>query len=342
MMPEYLGTPLDANFQPIPGGGTTVFPGAPILGMQSDDFRHERIEIDDSVSFNANVSVWAPVISLQAGVGRATDYRFAAYRAYDVHFVSLVDDRYPHSAPPPGAVWYPARIYWGHSYEQVCYGDSRTFNASVAASFKILEGDLGSFASSNHLQCKLLGRGLTPSRPNAIYAGSPEQARRYYTDTGPVAPVFVEYRLIPGVLPPAPSAVQWLAPYPVTVRFNAIHVAYQTNWLKARWIAQGFCLVNGQEAGVPSMAVNGDEVTDDTQLTANWVARLMVAPGDRIACGLEGAFQGAWKSGQIARGMTPDIPITGPAALSGSFTGSNADTRYSVQYTVTVEPPAPR
>src|ERR1700723_2639490 len=56
MRPEMLGTPLDAHFQTIQSGGTTIFPGAPITGIPADDFKHEKVEIHDTTSFDANVS----------------------------------------------------------------------------------------------------------------------------------------------------------------------------------------------------------------------------------------------------------------------------------------------
>jgi hypothetical protein len=339
MRPEMLGTPLDAHFQTVQSGGTSIFPGAPITGWQADDFHHGKLEVDDSMSFDANLSAWTTLVGIKAGMGTANDYRFASYRAWDVHFISAVDDRYPHAAPPPGAVWYPARIYWGHSYEQVCFGDAHTFTSSVAAKFKVLDGDVDNFARSNDLQCQLSGRGLTPTKPGAIFAGSDQDVRRYYTDSGPIAPVFVEYRLIPGIAPPPAGMINWLAPYTVTVRFNAIRVGYQVNWFRASWNAQGFCLVNGQPVGPPTPAVNGDKVTDGTQLSVNWVAPLSVAPGDKIACGLQGTFSGMARAGQIARGVMQDTVIRGPGSFSGAFDGSNADTRYTVQYTVSVSPP---
>jgi hypothetical protein len=338
MRPELLGTPLDAHFQTIPGGGGSIFPGAPITGWQFDDFHHGKVEIDDSTSFDASISAWAAVVGVQAGLGTSNDYRFASYRAWDVHFMSAVDDRYGHPSAPPGAVWYPARIYWGHAYEQVCFGASRSFTSSVAAKFKIFEGDVKSFAGANNLQCQLNGRGLAPTQPGAIFSGSDQEVRHNYTDGGPVAAIFVDYRLIPGVSPPAPGTIGWLTPLSVEVRFNAIHIDFQTNAWRVSYNAQGFCKLDGQDVpGTMQPAITGDEGTTGDSLSTAWAATLQASPGQRLSCGLMGSFRGTWKSGSLPTGtMQPDLAISGPGTFSGTFPGSNGDSRYTVSYTVTV------
>ena len=282
-------------------------PGAPVNGWQFDEFHHGKVEIDDSTTFDASISAWAAVIGAKAGLGTSNDYRFASYRAWDVHFISAVDDRFAHASAPPGAVWYPARIYWGHSYEQVCHGDAHTFTSSVAAKFKIFEGDVASFAGSNNLSCDLNGRGLTPVRPGAIFAGSDQQARTLYTDGGPVAPVFVEYHLIPGLAPPPPGTISWLTPFSVEVHYSSIHIDFQTNVWRVNYNAEGFCKLDGQDLpGSIGQALRGDEGTTGNTFSTDWASTFQASPGQRLSCGLRGNFRGTWKSGPMPTGaMSP-------------------------------------
>jgi hypothetical protein len=340
MRPEMLGTPLDVHFQTIQSAGGSIFPNAPITGMQADDFKHEMVEVNDTTSFDANISAWGSAFGVQAGMGNTSDYRFASYRAYDVHFVSVVDDRFPHAMAPPGAYWYPARIYWGHSYEVVCSGNSHTFTTNVAAKFKILEGGINSLDGQSGINCKLTGRGLQPKKSGAIFAGTDQQVRASYDEIGaPPAPVFVEYRLIPGITPPAPGAIPWLTPYTVEVQYKSVFINYQTNMFRVHYGAQGFCKINGQQqAGTIAQAINGDEGTTGTQLSSNYSATFTAAPGDRISCGLQGSFSGMAKSGPIPTAGMPDFTLANPGTYTGSFPGTNADTQYTVNYTVIVRP----
>ena len=333
-----LGTPLDAHFQTIQSGGTTIFPGAPITGLQADDFKHEKIEIHDTTTFDANVSAWGGAFGMRAGMGSSSESRFASYRAYDVHFVSVVDDRYPHSSPPPYAVWYPARIYWGHSYEVVCSGNAYTTSANLEAKIKIFSGNFSASDGQDGINCKLTGRGLQPKKRGAIFAASDGEVRASYDDFGaPPSPVFVEYRLIPGISPPPPGTINWLSQLSVEVRYDSIHIDSQSNLLSVAYHAQGFCKLDGQNVpGSLMPAVNGDSGKGGTNLSTSWAASFQASPGQKISCGLQGNFHGAWHSGSMPTASMADFAITAAGTFPGSFHGSNGDTQYTVNYTVSV------
>jgi hypothetical protein len=336
----YLGAPLDARFQPIQGGGTTVFPRAPVLSMPHRHFRHEKVTIEDSTSFAANISGWGAVIGAEAEMSSGIDQRFASYRAYDITSISALDDRYPASTPPPGAVWYPARIYWGHSYEVVVFGHKRSFTTKVAAQFRVLEASVETFANTNNLQVRMTGRGLSPSQPGAIYAGTPEDVRSKYTDAGPPAPIFVEYRLIPGAVAPSGAAVEWLVPRDVEIRFDTIDMQYQINWFAAHWYAEGFCVVNGGEKMIDAGPVTtGQLVNNGTRLTLGWIATLNAFPGDVVQCGLKGRYDGIARGGAIATSVMPPVTIADGGSWAGAFYGSSEDTKYTVNYQITVREP---
>ncbi|MFI5298318.1 MAG: hypothetical protein ACHREM_09490 [Polyangiales bacterium] len=346
MNDTYLGAPLDRHFQPIPGGGTTLFPGAPIQRTTSSDFRHDRSVIDDSFSFDAHVSAWGSLIGVEAGAASTSNYRFASDRAYDVHSVSSVDVRAKMLPPPPGAVWYAERIYWGHAYEAVVYGDAHAFNASVAADFKVFHGKVTEFAESRSLQSLLTGKlGAGAKKPGEIFATTPEELRPFFDETKVADvpdPVFVEYRSIPGSALPPRTTVDFVHPYQVEVRFRTIRVAYQVNAFKAHWYAKAFCFVNGKEQHLQNPIVtNGQEVTDGTILTVGSVMQFAVSPGDAIECGLDGTFSGMSRSGVIAKGTMPRVPITAAGTFQGSFPGSSGETVYTVDYDIVVTPPAP-
>lgn len=339
MFANYLGAPLDAHFQPIQGQGTTLFPDAPIVELKVDDFRHEKIEIRDMTSFDANISAWGPSIGLSAGVGTANDYRFAAYHAYDVHVVQVVDDRYPMAAPPPGAVWYAARLYWGHSYEELCFGDKNHFTTEVAAKIEFVSGGVSSIATSSGVKCKLAGRGLK-AKPGGIYAGSPAEVRASYIEDGTQSsPVFVEYRMIPGVVPPPNAAIAWVAPFHVEVRYTEVDIGYQSNWWDVNYYATGSCTLNGEPIMATPQVLNGGTGTTNTKITTAWIASMSATAGDKVSCGLHGHFIGTIRSGSMPDGaMSPPFEVAGPGVFPGEFHGSNSDTRYTVRYIVTVSP----
>jgi hypothetical protein len=358
MVPAMLGTPLDSHFQPLQSAGSTLFPGAPVTTMRVDDFEHDYSRISDTSNLDANLSAWGGVLGIRGGMGTSSAYRFAVYRAYDVQSVTSVDDRYPHRQPPPGAVWYPVRIYWGHSYEVTCYGDARRFTTSLAAKLMLAKGGVSAMNGHDGVQCRLTGRGLEPKKAGAIFAGSPQEVRAAYDDVGPPSPIYVEYRAIPGATPPPPGQITWLSPYAVEVRFNSVHIDLQRNFFRVQYYATGSCTVDGQQqapapAGIVAPApapgqrmpapppparpvLSGDRGKTGDTLTTTWTADLSAVRGDRVACGLQGRFQGVAKSGPIPGASMPDTPITGPGTFSGAFHGANSDTRYTVNYTVTV------
>lgn len=97
--------------------------------------------------------------------------------------------------------------------------------------------------------------------------------------------------------------------------------------------------MDGEDVTGAMPVVSGEKVTDGVTLTSSWLAQLSVPPGGRVECGLDGSFSGMARSGVIAPGvMSPPIQITHPGQMTGSFQGSNAETGYTVDYVVTVQP----
>ena len=201
----------------------------------------------------------------------------------------------------------------------------------------IAEGGVSTIDGQSGVRCRLTGRGLV-AKPGGTFAGTPEQIRQSYTESGSPSPVWVEYRLIPGVAPPSAGAIPWVAPYHVEVRYSSIQINYQSNWANVAYYASGSCQVGEQMFG-PTPVLNGDKGNTGNRFTSNWVASLSATPGDTLTCGMQGHFVGALRDGAMPGAtMQPGMQITSPGTFTSAFNGSNGDTNYTVTATIAVTP----
>lgn len=282
--------------------------------------------VADTFALDANLSAWR---LFEFGGGVASDRRFASYRAFQIEYVSVLNDRTEMVTPPPGAAFYPWKVYYGHAYEAVFSGTSRSFHVGVAAEFRTIGGDIQSFAGARQLDARVFGLGLTPTNGQAIFARTPADVRASYSTAGPPVPIFVEYRLIPGLPAPARAGIVWATPVTVEVIYDRIDVIEDGTWGGTPWYVQAFCACNGADAHLRDdhALPPGTRVEDGRSYTMNWHTNLTVVDGDRVDCGLRGTFQDTLKSGPIALGrMSQPITIRGPGTTSGTFEASSADT----------------
>ncbi len=334
---SYLGVPLDAHFRPLQGPtARTLFPATQITRYPANQVSHETVIVSDSFALDANLSAWH---LFDVGGGVANDRRFASYRAFQIEFVSALDDRVPMGPPPYGASFYPWKIYYGHAYEAVFSGTSHGFHAGIAAEFQAIGGDLQSFARTRSLEVRVVGVGLTPNNGQAIFARTPNDIRASYSAAGPAVPIFAEYRLIPGTPVPPRSRIAWATPLRVEVVYDTIDVLADGTWGATPWTVDGFCAANGTEIPLTDRHVlpPGTRVEDGQSYPVGWHAFLTAVDGDLIDCGLDGRFQDTIKGGAIAHGRMPQpITLRGPGVASGTFEARNADTHYRIHYRLIV------
>ena len=338
---QHLGRPLGANFETISGkDGASLFPKADVRATTLNTIEHKVTSIDDARSLSASVSGWG-VFSAEAK--NATQTRYASYRASQYARAEEIDDGTEMRTPPEGAVYYAARIIYGHSFEMVFSGDSRSFNAGVKAKLFSFGGSASGFAAQNALTATAVGRGLQPVDGTAIFANSSEEIEKSYQASGDAVPILVEYRSIPTACAPENVALQWHAPTKYKVSFDRIDV-YKDGG--GDWSLDATCAVNGQNVELPKRTVWDRQggVDDACQrglpgpqndadfCSSNifWSTAITANEGDTITCGVTGQAWGNKKT--IAPGELSYVAASGKK--SDKFGNGNGSTEYWLYYSI--------
>jgi hypothetical protein len=337
--PARLGVPYDAQFRPFQGeDGRPLFPeaGPPrVIEVNVAQSQFEVIETEEALA--ANMSAWGlggydPVV--------AQNQRFASYRAMQVVYILEMNDAQAMRPAPAGAVYYPWRIYYGHSCEWVVSGDAKRFHEGLKADFAAASGEIETFAAGRHLTSRMIARGLVPASSSALFARSGAELRTRYTSSGPAAPVLVEYRQIPNTTGLS-QPVHWIEPVEVQVTYTQVFVIDDGTWFSTPWTVHAACRVNGEPTTLPEDLIWIDNrVNQGRAYPVSWSARLSLVPGDRLECGLEGQYQDAATSPALlpsGRMSTPAIVQPGLRA-SGTFEGKNDKTGYRVSYSIQTLP----
>lgn len=192
-----LGKPFTADFSRFQGAdGKTLLPtaGEPTRTPQGY-MEHAFVIADSEQTLSAHASAWG----IRIGGDALTKNRYASYRAVQIKDVYEIDDTTTFRKAPERAVYYPWRVYMGHSYEIVFEGGAQVFTGDIRAQFLTWAGDARKFAIDHQLTQTSIGHGLQPTTDNAIFARSQEQIERGYRTVSeePVA-ILVEWRGIPG------------------------------------------------------------------------------------------------------------------------------------------------
>jgi len=340
-MPEAdLGVPRDAHFRAFQGlAGRSLFVGAAVARVPVNQFAYDSLVVDNDLTLEANLSAWKMI---SASVGSGDESRYAAYRAYRVAWISTLDDRTAIAAAPPGATYYAARIFFGHSFEAVVTGAARRFHAGVAADFASIGGSVKMFAKSRRLGYQVTGTGLAPVSTfsnDPIFARNVDDVAKSYTTSGtPPTAIFVEYRTIPGVVPPAAARVKWLEPLQVTVRYRNLYVIKDGSAGTTMWSAQAFCDVDGEPADlVNPVVLDAVRVVNGKNHVLGWNGTFRAAPGSTVTCGLRGKFWDTWTAMQsIAEGRSESFVVQ-PGTRELPISASLASTAYNLEATVDVK-----
>lgn len=192
-----LGKPFTADFTRFQGAeGRTLLPtaGEPTRTPQGY-MEHAFVIADSEQTLSAHASAWG----IQIGGGTSAKSRYASYRAVQIKEVYEVDDTTTFRKAPARAVYYPWRVYMGHSYEIVLEGSTQSFTGDIRARLLSSSGDARKFATEHQLTQTTIGHGLQPTTGSAIFATTQEQIERSYRTVSeePVV-ILVEWRGIPG------------------------------------------------------------------------------------------------------------------------------------------------
>ena len=203
---DHLGRPYNAQFEQV---GDTLFPGADYITIPIDEMSSTAFVIEDTFSLSINAKVW----KIGGEIGGGTSNRYATYRAYQITEVIELDDTQKPKKAPAEAVFYLWRIYKGHMYEMLFEGTETTFNAQVKADFKIAEGGINSIYKDSQLDHRVFARGLVPTQGDSIFC-EPQDVKKCYTTEGAAeAPIFDQYRLIPGRTAPPEEIIEFTKPF---------------------------------------------------------------------------------------------------------------------------------
>lgn len=194
---NHLGKPYTADFVPLQGAeGRSLFPdaGPPSVSPQAY-MEHAFVFADSEEVLAANASAW----NLALGYGARTSRRFASYRAVQVGEVHEIDDTSPIRPSNLNAVYYPWKVYLGHSYEVLLEGDEAEFHSGARADLLAASAGVDDFARRHHLSFRAVGYGLRPTSNKAIFARTQDEIRAHYAaESDRAVPILVEWREIPG------------------------------------------------------------------------------------------------------------------------------------------------
>ena len=332
---QHLGMPLDANFQPMVGAGaTTLFPqSGPPLRTDLNEMQHDQDLVRSVEQLSANAHAWM----IDASASYASQRRQGYYRALQIASVYELRDNTPMRQPPPGAVYYPWRIYMGHSFSEVVEGDSATFNASVGAEFLTVGGAISAFTGKYHLTSHFAGRGLRPTSGNSIFARTSQEVAANYSAFGPEAPIIVEYRQIPNTRT-NDGAIAWTAPTNIEVRYVQLNVSRAGSWWYnySNWSMFTTCFVNGQQQG-PQQQFFGNRISNGGQAGLPFSQRFSLNESDVVECKVSGTYTRANSSLSLGTSTTGTIPA---GTVRGATThvmqpGQDSNTTYTITWMVT-------
>ncbi len=354
-----LGTTVDATFNQV--NGDAIF--APrTVHTPVEQVMTGWVQAETTKELAANVAGWG-LTSAALDAGNST--RYMSMRAYQIDYYEDVDLTAVRATAPGPAVYFISKLYFGHSYEALFSGDSSQFTAAVAATLPQASGSISAKAQADHLMATNVGRGLVPNGGDAIFAASPSDVMSAYSASGDAVPIFVEYRLVPGVAEPEGTTIPWQSASHATIAIDEVDVFHNGAFLDATntaWTVSVNCSVNGAlvDQNDPlwtqsSVSAGGSHVdpggsgpqdpnTGDPTSTYGryaglpWSRTFPVAAGNHLECDLSGT-----RTDPSTPVALPPVPIAIDVDTASNVDGraGNYDTGnrldYQVHYTVTYQ-----
>ncbi len=331
---SYLGRPHDAHFLQLQGEeGRTLFPDAgQIRRAPVNEMRHEYVLVESEETLAANFGGWG----ITASADGASSTRHASYRAMQIAYVEEIDDTSEMEDPPAGSVYYPARIYYGHSYEVVVSGIERQFHTGVKAQLLAWGGEVKAFAQSHKLTTKAVGRGLRPRNGGAIFAKTAEDIEKAYVADGPAVPIIIEYRQLPNTRG-LDRAIAWPQPLDVEFQVAKLRVGNDGTWGDTPWELSLNCKAGDDLLEIDPFVWRG--VTGNGgSYDVNKPWHLALFPGDQLHCEVNGSYSGpiAGHRELPAARMVNPVVVGASTNVPGVMTGKDQAAAYDIEYTVRV------
>ncbi|HUJ59991.1 MAG TPA: hypothetical protein VLX92_15910 [Kofleriaceae bacterium] len=357
-----LGTTADVVFDQV--NGDTIFRarsnGTGLVQTPVDQIMVGWVQAETTNQLAANIAGWGLT---EAALGADNTTRYMSMRAYQIDYYEDVDLTMPDKTAPPTAVYFVSKIYFGHSYEALFSGSESTFTAAVAATLPEASGSIMATAQSDNLMATNVGRGLVPTSGDAIFATSQSDVMADYTASGPSVPIFIEYRLVPGVAEPPGTTIPWQSAEKATIAIDEIDVFHNGAYLdlsNTAWTISASCSINGAvvdqndpvwtdgsvTAGGSTVNEDGtgpqDPDTADPTSTYGryaglpWQKALPVADGNQLECDLAGERTDTSTPvalPPVVIDQTVDTASNVDGRAGNYDTGTSLD--YQVHYTIT-------
>ena len=343
--PQHLGRPVDEDFELLEGhDGATLFPDGEVTTTSVQSIEHRTHFVENSRSLSASASFFG----IGASAEERSQHRYAVYSALEIADVDEIDDTGAMQAPPDAAKFYLWRIHYGHSFEAMVKGQTRSFHTGVRARFSVASGAIDTFAETESLEAIVSGRGLEPTSGSAIFARTEEEIADAYRTSGEDVPIRVEYRSVPTACLKEPEQYAWVEPIQVDVHYDSLNVYEDGSLGRDTWSLEASCRIGDQDVFLADPFVwdmhsdvcdsdrgglagpSGDG--DYCEYFLGWTARLEVAPGDTVTCGIQGV---AWDDGDVVEYSQMQATIdenTDP--ISGHMGAGNGQTEYWLFYSL--------
>jgi hypothetical protein len=325
-----LGVPLDADFNPLIGGGAgPLFAGQPSCASMGS-WSSERGIIQNHQELKANLRAWFA----DGGLDSQQTHTYAFYRAMQLTQVCEVPPGAPLRRAPRGAVYYTSKVYLGHSYTVVVHGESRAFNAGIGANFLRFGGSASTFAEQYNVMHSGFGRGLQPKSEDALFSTPELVAKNYMTVNDEPDAIVVEYTQLPYVeVPPEP------APAPerlIEVRFISIEIGASGAAASGHspWRMWVQCYVNDQPQEEPVVFL--DQQVRISTISTSFARQIRARDGDILECKVWGTYERFYESQKLGRSSTGSIrQLEVGASLTKELEGADANANYTITWSAT-------
>ena len=363
---QLLGTTVNSDFVQV--NGNVIFAprqdpsGTGLLQTTVNQVETAWVQVESTTDLAANLGGWGLGM---AALNASSTTRYESMRAYQIDYFEDVDLTTLVAQAPPTATYFVSKIFFGHSYEALFSGDQSTFTAALAVSLPEASGSISTTAASDNLSVTNVGHGLVPDSGDAIFAVSTADVMTNYMATGDAVPIYVEYRLIPGVSAPPGTNIPWTSSTLATIAIDQIDVFHNGTTFDSvehsAWSISATCKVNGavvddndQVWSNSSVGASGTDINpcmyslpqDPNQMSPTstyarytqipWSHSFPIASGNTLECDLSGERTDVNPNVQLPP-VVIQLPAEPPCDTDGWIgnydTGTSLD--YVVHYTVT-------
>lgn len=315
---------------------------------QPGSMRFERDTVETEEQLAANAEGWG----IKVGIAWAEQKRYGYQRVVQITKICELVEEGTTFEPPPGAVYYPHRVYLGAYYEQVLKGEAHQFNADVKAKFLTVDGSIEALLKKSVIRADANGRGLTPTHGGAVFTSDLAKLKdAYHADLSSPASIMVDYRKIPQGRSSHVGRYAWERARNVDVNISSINVLNSGVPIgtSSIWHLYFACATNGEFQVMRGGLLNANttppwldvEARKDTMAGVQYALpvqkRLRGYRGDTVQCRAWGTF-GRTNGDRVSLPQsTPSAAFDvgrSPGRFAATMQGADANVAYDVSLSV--------